>query len=279
MPYDGETLTSENYFQAPGGKAVNQAVAATRMGKRTSLIGKVGSDAFGKEVKECLKQEGLQVDYIFTSTKHRTGNAFVLMDQHGNNSIITNLGANQALSIPEVQSVLASAKNAKIALLQLEMPKDVRDFIIKELHKLKIKTVLNLAPVVEMSRDVRKLVDILIVNEVEATQLTNYAVVDDTSAKKAAGILASEGNETVIITLGAQGAFVQENSNCYTVSAPKVNVIDTSGAGDCFCGSLAAFLLETDLHGAVQKAVTTAAHAVTRRGTMEAIPYLHDLKI
>lgn len=278
MPLEGETLASEHYIQTPGGKAVNQAVAAARMGRKTALIGRVGRDAFGQEIKNRLLQDGI-AEHLIVSEKEHTGVSFVLMDQHGNNSIITNLGANKTFSIADAKLSLAIAKQAKIALLQLEMEKETRDFILKELRKHGIKIILNLAPVVEMSTDVRRLADILVVNRVEAEQLTNQEITDKASAKRAADFMFSEGNEIIIITLGAEGVLVKHKSRDFFIEAPKVKAVDTTGAGDCFCGSLAAFLLEDDLHTAVQKAVIASAQSVTKYGTMDSIPFLHELNL
>lgn len=279
MPLEGETLSSEKYFHTPGGKALNQATAAARMGKTVSLIGKIGDDTYGDEIKAYLEKEGIVVDNIISDNEEHTGVSFVLMDRLGNNSIITNLGANKRLAVEEVMKPIKAASHAKVALLQLEMNKLTRGFIIKELHERGIKTILNLAPVVDISPDIRSLVDILIVNRVEAEQLTNQQITDYETAKKAANVLFLEGNETVIITLGADGVLVSEGGESYIIKAPQVKAVDTTGAGDCFCGSLAAFLLENDLKTAVQRAVEVASHSVLKVGTIDSIPYLYQLKI
>ncbi|MRG88140.1 hypothetical protein GH754_17935 [Salinibacillus xinjiangensis] len=272
MPYEGETLASNQYFESPGGKALNQAVTVARMGKSVSLIGKIGRDAYGAEIIEKLISEGIRVDHISTNSNTHTGNSFVLIDGQGNNTIITNLGANQCLSIKDVNDSLTVAKNASVALIQLEMPSNVRKHLIRQLNKLGIKIVLNLAPIVELPIKIRRLVDILIVNEIEAEQLTGTIVHDSNTAEKAANILGEQGNQNVVITLGSNGAVVKEDNSVYVVDAPKVKVVDSTGAGDCFCGSLGSFLLENDIKTAVEKAVKVAALSVTKSGTLYSIP-------
>ncbi|PLR81633.1 ribokinase [Bacillus canaveralius] len=273
FPDIGETLASIDFRQIPGGKAANQAVAAQRLGKQVALVGKVGKDPYASLLKEKFLEEGISLDYVFSSEKTATGSSLIIVDHAGQNMIITNQNANKELTKEEVLASLETAHGAGAALLQLEMPLDVANTIILALKKINIPIFLNLAPVVAIDPQIRRLVDFLIINEVEAGQITGFSVSNIANAKLAVKQLLEEGHSQVVLTLGAEGAIIGDKNGIYQVPSPKVHPVDTTAAGDCFCGALVTYWLEEkDLLQATKKAVVAAAISVTRKGAQPSLP-------
>lgn len=273
FPMIGETFSSNEFRQVPGGKAANQAVAIQRLGKQVSLIGKIGDDLYADLLKKKFMEEGIHIDYIYTSLEIPTGNSMILVDDKGQNIIVTNQNANKYLTNHEVNASIDNYKYAKAALLQLEMSLDVAHSIILKLKERNIPIFLNLAPVVAMKPDIRKLVDFLLINEVEAGQLTGQIIHDLNDAKLAVQQLLDEDQVNVVLTIGELGAVVGNKEGISHVPSPKVQPIDTTGAGDCFCGALVVYWLEEkNLLDATKKAVAAAAISVTRKGAQTSLP-------
>ncbi|WP_054637305.1 PfkB family carbohydrate kinase [Thalassobacillus sp. C254] len=178
FPRPGETIASNYYVESLGGKAANQAIAAKRSGAEVSFIGKVGGDSFGREAYKQLIEEGINVEYLMQSDKKSTGTSLIVVNEDGENMIITNLQANTDLSINEVEHSLLALENVEAALLQLEMSSEMISTIIATLKKRQIPIFVNLAPVIPISLETQSLIDVLILNEVEASQLSGIHVHD-----------------------------------------------------------------------------------------------------
>lgn len=277
MPSIGETLASRFTMSTAGGKALNQAIAASRLNANTRFIGKIGEDFFGTNLKEILMKENINLCDLIEDSRLETGTSFIIVNGSGDNTIITNLNANQSLSMDEIESVLTDLKYVEIASLQLEMPVKAREEIIKKLYDARVRTILNAAPVVEMSNQSLSMIDVLIVNEVEARQMLGKNMKTKEDVTKHIKALKRRYDQKVIVTLGSQGCVFADGEQIEHISAPRVEVINTTGAGDCFCGSFAARWLNHSFSEAVEYAVYASALSVTKHGAVESMPYLEEV--
>ncbi len=269
LPSPGETLTALSYQRAAGGKGANQAVATARQGASVGMIGCVGQDDIGKTLVHGLAQDKINTEHVHAIEQAPSGMASIYVDDKGENNIVIVAGANALLDIQHVQNAKAMIQIARCLVCQFETP--LASFIeaatIAKQHG--VTVILNPAPVRDFDAELLGLVDVLIVNEIEAKQLSR---IDDTSA--AAKALLALGPEHVIVTLGEKGVMHSTKANSIHLPAFNVTAIDTTGAGDTFAGSLAAALatgLEMNL--AIHRAQAAAAICVTRNGAQPSIPY------
>jgi ribokinase len=243
LPLTGETLLAKKFRQFAGGKGANQAVAAARQGAKVTFIGAVGNDLFGTHLRELLSEENVETQHLRTIEACATGTACIVVDETGQNSIVVELGANAQVSTEQVAQVLTQARAGSLLLMQLEVPIDVVDFSLKLARKQQLMTLLNPSPVESILSNLQILenVDLLILNQHETEQLCKLPV-DTTKVEtlqKAYRHLLKLGCKDVLVTLGSQGVFYQSE----IFAAPTAKVVDTTGAGDCFAGSLAAAIL------------------------------------
>ncbi|MCT2534738.1 ribokinase [Aquibacillus koreensis] len=277
LPMTGETVAADTFLMSPGGKAANQAVASARLGAKVGLVGRVGSDYLGKEMKQALEQEGVVTDYVLETDYSETGTAVVTVNSQGENTIVTNKGANAFLSKDDITKSETILKRAKATILQLEMEQDEAEWIIQQAKNNDKVVVLNLAPVVPIRREVLGLVDLLIVNEVEAAQLTGVPVNSVGSAILASKELREIGIDNVVVTLGAQGAVLHNDQVAKQFIPPQVEVVDSTAAGDCFVAALTTFWMKTgDLEKSVEDAVLVSALSVTKKGAQTSLPTFSD---
>jgi ribokinase len=269
LPAPGETLTALSYQRAAGGKGANQAVAAARQGATVGIIGCVGQDDIGKTLVQGLTQDNINIDHIHAIDRAPTGMASIYVDDKAENNIVIVAGANALLNTQHVENAKAMIQSARCLVCQFETP--LATFIeaekIAKQHG--VTVILNPSPVRDFDMKLLSLVDILIVNEVEAMQLSRM---DNTAA--ATETLLEFGSTHVIMTLGANGVLHTTKTSSIHLPAFNVSAIDTTGAGDTFAGGLAAALakgLEIDL--AIEHAQAAAAICVTRNGAQPSIPY------
>ncbi|MBM7676840.1 ribokinase [Gracilibacillus alcaliphilus] len=279
LPEPGETVASNTFNIGPGGKAANQAVTASKLTAKTAMVGRVGDDHIGQVMKSELAQAGVDDDHVLISPGIQTGIAMVSVDQAGNNSIVTYKGANAVLKEEDVAHSLEKLKQAEGAVLQLEMDKQVGEYTIQMASRFRKKIILNLAPIVDLDSETLKLVDLLIVNEPESSFLSGIHVNSIDSAKEAAEIISKIGIDHIVITLGGAGAVFKTGDVVKHYPAPKVEVVDTTGAGDCFVGAVSFFWIRSgDLDAAVKHAVNVAALSVTKQGAITSLPSLEEYK-
>jgi ribokinase len=277
LPEKGETLSANEFSMIAGGKAANQAVAASRLGASVGMVGRIGNDYLGEQLKNALKKEGIVTEQIKITPNCTTGIAMISVDQLGNNMIVTDKGANAFLSKDDIEGSEELLKTSKATILQLEMEQGVAEYIIRKAKKNKKYIVLNLAPIVPIDPEVLAMVDLLIVNETEATQLSGVHVNEANSAKKAAKEIHTKEIENVIITLGEKGALLSSPSGTNHYLPPKVTVVDSTAAGDCFVASVTAFWIKYgDLGKAVEKAIGVSALSVTKKGAQSSLPTLQE---
>ena len=274
MPDPGETLMGHSFHQIHGGKGANQAVAAARMGAEVYLVACVGDDVNGQSCMQALVQDGISTKYIRIVTKCATGVAGILLDDAGQNSIVLSTGANTLLEQQDIDSAVSTIAQTKLLLCQLETPMETVLHAIQSANKLGVKVVLNPAPAQKLSDQVLTQVDYLVLNETEASLLSEVTVTDLLSAQAASNVLQKRGARIVLITLGAMGMWVASTDHGNFLPAFKVDVVDTTGAGDTFVGSFAVGIAEgMELGEACMFAQSAAALAVTKLGAQSSIPY------
>jgi ribokinase len=272
IPKGGETVQGRSFSTVPGGKGANQAVAVSRLGGTVKMVGAIGRDSFGRELINSLETAGVDVTYI-VDKKITTGTAFIIVDQRGENRIITVSGANGSIVDKDIENLEELIAGASFVILQFEIPLETNEHIIELALKHKIPVILNPAPPISIPDEIFKKISILIVNETEAEFFSKCIVVDVASGFVAAEALRAKGSKIVIVTLGEQGALVVAENFRYQVPARKVKVVDTTGAGDTFVGAFAVASLEGKTTGeALEYAIKAGTLAVTRFGAQPSIP-------
>lgn len=264
-PLGGETVLGGDLVVHPGGKGGNQAAAAARAGARVEVVGRVGDDAYAPLLREALTSAGADVSGVVTTPGAATGVALITVTPDGENSIVVAPGANARVSADDVGEVLAA-----VAVAQLEVPLEAVVALATRCVGSGARLVLNAAPPRDdLPDEVLAACDPLVVNAHEAAALTGAAVARDLdAAAEAAEALQRKGCRSVVLTLGGDGAVVLQDDACWHAAAPRVEaVVDTTGAGDCLVGTLAARLAAgDDLTTATADAVRTATLAVLRAG-------------
>jgi ribokinase len=278
LPVPGETILGGTFFMNPGGKGANQAVAAARMGGHVTLISKTGNDVFGKQSVMLYKSENIKTDFVFSDPNQPSGVALITVDSNGENCIVVASGANASLNPMDINKARTEIESSDLVLMQLEIPIETVDYVAEMANNKGIKVILNPAPARALSEQLLKNVYVIIPNKTEAEILSGIKVTDVESAQRAADIISAKGVDIVVITLGAQGALIKEHDTFHFVEAFKVDTLDTTAAGDAFCGSFCVGLSEgKSILESVQLAARAAALTVTRMGAQGSIPYRSEL--
>lgn len=282
MPKVGETIFSNNFKLAHGGKGANQAVAAKRLGNDVYMISKVGKDAYGTEILDSLKNENINVDKIFICEDKPTGTAVITVNKEGNNSIIVIPGSNMAIDVNEVQEAKKVISESDILVAQFETSVDATIEAFKIAKENNVITILNPAPAKKIPDELLKYTDIIIPNETEAELLTGIEVKDLESAKKASEVFFEKEVKYVIITMGEKGAAVISKNKLVLIPAYKVKAIDTTAAGDSFIGALTTKMKKgtidiDNLIEAVKFGNMVSSIVVQKQGAQPSIPYLSEI--
>lgn len=277
FPAPGETIRGEDLVTVPGGKGANQAVAAARLGADVAMIGRVGADSFGISLIENLKQNHVDATHVTRDTSAATGTAVIVVDSHGQNSIVLSPGANAKVKPADVEP--ASFLDPKLLLLQLEIPTETVLHSARLAKQNGLRVLLNPAPAKEIPDELIALADFIIPNETELGLLTGQFVSNVKSAEAAARSLVTREAQTVIVTLGANGALIVRKDATKHIPSFKVNVVDTTAAGDAFIGGFAVALLGgQSLEDAVQYASACGALAVTKFGAQPSLPTKQEVE-
>ncbi|QIW11046.1 ribokinase [Francisella sp. LA112445] len=275
----GQTIISQDYEEFCGGKGANQAVAARRLSKNVSFITNLGKDSFGDRLLEFYKEVGFDVSTINQDSNSNTGLAFISVDKEGQNIINVVMGANAKLDEKVIDRHIQKIQSSKVILTQLETPLETIEYLANRVTKDQI-FILNPAPARELPEELLQKVDILTPNETESSILSGVEVRDIETAKQAAKELHKKGVKTVIITLGEKGALLSKDNaqEQKLFATKKVDVVDTTAAGDTFNGVLA-FCLDKgfSIEKSIQIANTASALAVTVEGAENSAPTLEKL--
>jgi ribokinase len=273
LPSPGETVLGKTFLMAAGGKGANQAVAAARMGGEVVFIAKVGDDIFGKQAVKLFEQEGIDTSFIATDPVNPSGVALITVDARAENCIVVASGANANLLPDDLSKAEEKIKNASLILMQLEIPLQTVEYVAEIASIKNIPLVLNPAPACALSDELLSRIYIITPNQKEAEMLSGIAISDKTSAENAAKALAARGVKVVLITLGEKGALLLDNGVFHWIPSPTVKPLDTTAAGDVFCGALVAALAEgKPVKDAASFACVAAALSVTKMGAQSSVP-------
>jgi ribokinase len=279
LPSRGETVQNGRFAIFHGGKGANQAVAAARMGAATAMIGRIGDDAFGSRLREGLRVSGVETAGITVTSGTASGVAVIIVDEHGENQIVVAPGANGRLRPEDVIGMLPRFPGAAILLLQLEVPLDTVHAAAAAARAAGMRVLLDPAPAVPLTDELYALVDAIFPNEIEASILTGLEVTGPESAARAARVLRARGPSTVVVKLGARGAWVHLDGRDIHIEGLQAATVDATAAGDVFCGAAAACLDEGDSWAeALTTANAAAALSTTRAGAQESIPTRDEVR-
>jgi ribokinase len=268
-PRPGETVIGGPLFRNQGGKGANQAVAAARLGQLVGMVGAVGDDDSGRELIEAMNRQGVDATHIRVMEDEHSGTALIAVDPEGENTIVVSPGANALVSPADIDAAGPLLEQAAVTLLQLEIPLEAVEAAAEASGGI---VVLNPAPFRPLPESVLDRVDVLVPNAGELAALVGGRAGEDLDdvVEMASRI---RGPEVVVVTLGARGALLVSGGSSHRVAAPEVEVVDTTAAGDCFCGALAdALVRELSYEAAVDWAVRCAALSTTRKGAQPSLP-------
>ncbi|MEE9299145.1 MAG: ribokinase [Acidimicrobiia bacterium] len=274
LPVPGETVLGTDHFDDTGGKGANQAVAAARLGRSVAMVGMVGEDDVGRRLLASLAAEGVDVEGVAVDGAARSGVAVITVDEHGENMIVVDPGANGTFGPSAFSTVSDTVASADVVLLQLEIPIAT---VAAAAAAARGVVILNPAPAAELSPQLLEQVDILVPNATELGHLTGGVV--PASAEEAA-VLARRlaGPEAIVVTLGGEGAVLVTGEAEVHVPAPDIDPVDPTAAGDAFCGGLADATVRGEaLDDAVLWAVHCGAAAATRWGAQASLPTRDDV--
>ncbi|WP_406460819.1 ribokinase [Streptomyces sp. NBC_01622] len=270
-PQRGETVTGREFRTIPGGKGANQAIAAAHAGADVTIIGAVGDDAYGAQLRSTLEHSGVDTDHLRT-VEGASGTAHIVVDDEGGNAIVVIPAANGTVDhlAPGDEALIASAD---ALLLQLEIPLAAVVAGAEAARRHDVRTILTPAPARPLPPELLAATDLLVPNEHEATALTGH-----TDPRKAAAALLDQVPE-VIVTLGSAGSlYAARGAGPFTVPAPQVTAVDSTGAGDTFAGALAVALAEgRPTRDALGWAAAAAALSVQRPGATASMPYRAEI--
>jgi ribokinase len=272
-PNPGETVTNAELSTHNGGKGANQAAAAARLGASVTFLGRVGDDEFGEPLVRALQEKGIDTSLVEQASGESTGAAFITVTPDGENAITVAPGANRSLTPDDAEAASEEIWDARVLVAQMEIPVETVLRAVEVAAKRGTRALINLAPTVEVSPELLERLDALVVNEHEAAFLLGSEVEGVDGALSAAPELLSLGPRSAVVTVGEAGAVFAEGESSRHIPAPKVDVVDTTGAGDAFVGALAVKLArDTSLEEAVAYAVRAGAAAVTKQGAQGALP-------
>jgi ribokinase len=275
LPERGETLLGNNFSTFPGGKGANQAVAAARAGGKAGMLGCVGADDFGLRLLASLRDAGVATEPIIQRSDQTTGVALITVDEQGDNTIVVVPGANGTLSVADLNRAEGLIAGVQLLVLQLEVPMETVELAISLAKNHQVPVVLNAAPAAPLSPNTLIDLDYLVVNETEAQLLCGIADI-----ARSCDRLIRDGVRSVVVTLGKQGVYVQNQTEQFYLPAHPVNVVDSTAAGDAFVGAFSAALIHgATLREAVAWGNAAGALAVTRAGAQPSLPTQKEIAL
>lgn len=273
IPEPGETILGSDFRTIPGGKGANQAVAAAKLGGHVNMVGRVGEDTFGDVLLDNLESVGVLVKHVQRDPEAASGVALIVVDDHGENSIVVASGANMQITEGDIAAAEEVISEAVVLVLQLEVPLRVVTKAAQIAHDNQVPVILNPAPAMSLPGYLLSLVDILVPNESETFLLTGLSAESQSELENAASSLLGLGIGTVIITLGSRGSLLARNDEVTLFPAHRIQPIDTTAAGDAFVAGLAVALSKGgSLHDAVRWGNAAGALATLRFGAQTSLP-------
>lgn len=277
FPVAGETVEGKHFIQAMGGKGANQALAAHKLGGDVRFITSLGNDTNGENTLKYYRKEGLDIGASRVVENVPSGTAMIWVDDHGENCIVITPGANKELSPGYILERKKEIASADILLLQMEIPYETVKTICKLASDEGKKVILNVAPALKIEEEVLKQVNILVVNETEA-EIISGDKIDEVGAEGITDHLLELGAKSVVLTLGKRGCIMKDKDQQYVVPAFNVKAVDTTAAGDTFCGALAAEIGRGHhWKQALTFATAAAAISVTRLGAQPSVPRVNEV--
>ena len=274
LPGRGETVLGSRFAQSFGGKGANQAIAAARAGADVAFLSKLGADANGLLIERHLAEQALLRPILLRDAEFPTGVAMILVDHSGENQIAVVPGSNGRLTPADLRQHRELIAGARVLLLQMEIPRETVFEALRLGRECGLTTILNPAPAAPLPSDLLRLIDILTPNESEAQALTGSA-----DPAEAARILTDRGVGTVVVTCGANGAFLATGNDVTHIPGFLVETIDSTGAGDAFNGAVACAVAEgVPIKSAIVRANAAGALATTGRGAQESMPTKDDIE-
>ncbi len=279
LPARGETVTNAEYMQVFGGKGANQAVGAARSGGDVAFVSCAGDDVFAPLMVENFRKDGINTEYVFHETGIASGTALIMIGDRGDNYLSVAPGANYRLTPEYLDTCEPLIKKAEIILLQFEILPDTLAYALKKAKENRIPVIWNFAPARSIDLRLLRGLEILVVNEVESAFLTGMELNTDEDIVKAAYDLQDKGVKSVIITLGSRGSYVLSDEFTGKIPAFKMDAVDTTAAGDVYCGALATALTEKkSLKDSVTFASAASAISVTRMGAQPSAPIKKEIE-
>lgn len=279
LPVPGETVGNADLARAHGGKGANQAVAAARAGGKVTFITCIGEDDDGKKMHDSFREDGINTEQVSIIPEVPTGTALIFVDRNGENCIAVAPGANNCLSNAIIDQAESLIKDTDLVLLQLEIPYETIQHICKLASRHQKRIILNPAPARELDEDVLGSLEYLVLNETEAEIIAGQKVTDD-NIEAVCRAIKDMGPEHIILTLGSRGSYVFDKKVQQYVESFAVKAVDSTAAGDTFCGAFAVSILsrDQDIITAVRFANAAGALSVTRQGAQTSIPEVKEIE-
>ena len=274
LPKKGETVAGYRNGFAPGGKGANQAVQAAKLGADVYMIGKVGADASGEILLKSLKDNGVHTDFITVTENEGTGTCAIMVDDNGDNAIMTALQANMTITADEIREAVSRLGEFDVFLTQLETSMESIDYALREAKKAGIKVVLNSAPALDVPDEFFRGCDYVTPNETEAERYTGFlpAYDDKVSTKKAADVLLAKGAKNVAFTLGSQGSYFTDGTKEIYMPSYKITAVDPTAAGDAYNAAFVCKIAAgADVETAMKYANAAGAIAASKAGAQPSL--------
>ncbi|KXG84414.1 ribokinase [Agrobacterium bohemicum] len=278
LPKPGETVTGKSFSTAAGGKGANQALAAKRAGAIVKMAGAVGDDAFAAPALTLLRDARTDLSLV-KSVAVPTGTAVILIGEGGENMISVIPAANGEVNVADAERAVSEMATGDILMLQLEIPADAIEAALKAAKAKRITTIINTAPLTSQAQHLSRLSDIVIANETEFELLIGKNGLSPEQRETELSTRHGETGQTFIVTLGAEGVIAIRNGKLFKATGLKIEPVDTVGAGDTFCGYLAASLdAGLDFELALRRAAVAGSLACTREGAQPSIPVASEVE-
>jgi ribokinase len=279
MPRPGETLLGDDLRFVPGGKGANQAVTAARLNASVTLVGRVGQDAFGPQLVDNLRREGVETRHVGMDDDVATGSAFIALAPDGQNSILSVGGANLACAPRYIEDARPVIREADMALVQFAVPLESVELFVKTAVERGVPVVMDPTPAMAKLPENWTQVTVLTPNETEVEYVLGYAAPDLATAAKAAREICGKGVKIACVKRGAEGCVVCDAEGCRLIAGYKVEVVDTTGAGDSFAAGLGVALAEgLPVNQAIAFANACGALACTKFGAQPSLPQRRDVE-